>query len=322
MALRVTCVSRYSGIVAVIATSIAIFPFVTTSFGGDAPKSVSLPEIISAWEARETWAQSLDVSWTELHQALDKTTYEKVVPSTNLVYLQTKRLVIKHDNLRYQYEGVRNNNGEGEKVVQVYTERQNAMLMQPTKSIEYPLATLEKSTVDPLILRSVYTNPVLLHFRPLAPRLKGFEPGHLSLEKDQVDLRGALCSIITVRGPGADSTRIWVGPAPGYQVYRSERTRAGRVHVAIDIYFDSNSLHALPTSWRVMRGPLKVVTGKVTAATVNPISLEDHIFVLTFEPGTFIMDLTGREVVDSVVKPDGTRRVIMPARLVVHIPNG
>jgi hypothetical protein len=143
-----------------------------------------------------------------------------------------------------------------------------------------------------------------------------FGTGDLVLTKDKSQVGEHICHILKY-----GENMLWVDPERDFVPTRFRSVVRGVTRLAIDISYVHDAQHGwVPSAWTVVHhdrtgNPARTLNIHVKSYRIN-LPVDDNTFVVEFEPGTWVNDLTTDETY--ILRKGGARRIVRPGEYNGH----
>jgi hypothetical protein len=317
MALRIR-----SSFARVLLVLVAPWTEASVGFGESRPahagESLTVQEIVRAWEATQSRIRSVRLSWiewrSEVKGALSvPSAGTAVVPPTDRSYAVPSQL--KLDGVQKMSYAMRDRSWfKGREVARQYIsayDGQTSVVFWPKSEAHYPDATIGQLKHNP-DCASVCLLPFLMTLRPLEPTMGGCRADQLRLLPDEVILGDRRCRIVEHPvAPGSNKLvrLFWIDPLDECAIRRMVVKDRDVMLIQMDVSYSSTpDRRSVPQQWKLVVNSGKSSTvGKLVDCEINPtIPIEE--FQVAFPAGTLVTDDAKGQWY--IVKPDGTKHMI------------
>lgn len=297
----------------------------TALSAADAPRIVTKETIAQALEARQRKLQRVMFSWTE--QRTEKKGWkanglpgapDQIRPATDLAYSQDNSLSFDAERVRFEYRRSNwrfDDDYEGPRAtIGVFDGKVDKSFYPPPDLLGFPRGNTSSRWS---FSYDAYIQPFLWACRPLETSLlKDLRKWQLSARRGSFD--GRECVVLEYVERAVLLREIWLDPMLDYAlVRRMDYNEEKRLTFQCDVRYRSAMQERvfLPSSWKIVvlrsGSPIVRVNGELKEYTIDPEFAATQ-FTLDYPVGTRVIDETGEGYVEYIVRPDGSRRNVLP----------
>lgn len=291
-----------------------------------AQASVSMEQIVKAWQQRQDRVRSARFSWLDrqtytrgVHSEMGKKpgSQEREIPARDTTINIPHSMSFQGESLRYVYDGPDWSEAKGEYVpgraISTFNGKVcKAILPKGTPNTYYPTGSIK---VEPKHIDAQVPSlrPLLTAYRGLVPNLRTYDLEDMRIgQMTLIDGKSCL-EIADIRRGGRMVRRLWLDTTRDFLLVRAIHTTLDKVTQRTDIrYREHPEAGWVPTGWDIVNFNVEgsvqhSFQASVTAVEVNP-TIDPEEFDIVFPPGSVVTD--ERAKVDYLVRPDGSRRII------------
>jgi len=271
---------------------------------------VQMQDILAQWQNKENNARSIRAEWTEqfteykgsLSKIMAEVAATGTAPPEDSSFRHSAKLLIDGDRISYRYQShiwclpkkkyVEND------AIHVFDGRTTRRLTVGG-TVDFPCGLIaESEKLDDVT--SPVLRPILVSFRPTAPRMSPYQGMPFFLTGRKALIQGRVCDEVEVRRPRGTQHRLWVDVARECTVLRMIDYENNVITQKIEVrYVKSNDKGWVPEEWETsqyLRDQTlqRFYHAKVDLLEINP-SFPNDTFKVIWPVGTFVLNETTRE---------------------------